>query len=383
MPPARLLHIADVHLGVMAHALGERADDLRQRIQNAFESVLALSVEYGCDAVLISGDLFDSNRVGQRTLSAAVAALRRTLAASADIRIFVIPGNHDCLGDGSVYNSPEFRALGDRFHLATSADGESYRLAASGTAIHMVPFLCDFRSQAMHPLELVSPDPDAAHNVAMVHAGVSTPPWDDPKVPSVTTGELAGCGMDYVALGHFHNFPIGGTGDVVAVYPGTPELIGLRDVAGGAMLVEMDDAGVRTRLLRVNELQLVRSGLLGTELGSTAELVSRLQEHAGVAVVLMAEVIGALPADAELDIQVATEALAGSFYHLEIEDSTQALGMAAELDKYPNELVMGRFVSLMKERMEQARSADDDRAARIAHQALRLGVHLLRGGDLR
>ena len=378
----RLLHIADAHLGVKALGFGDRAEDLRRRIETAFATSLQLAVERDCDLVLIAGDLFDSNRIGRRTLHAATSALTDFLTKGPRAHVILIPGNHDCLGDGSIYHAAEFSQLGDRFHLVTEPEGETIHLDDLDTAVHAVPFLCDFKQTDVQPLALLTPDADAAYNIGLVHVGVSAPHWNVQDAPQILPEQIATCGMDYLALGHFHDFVIEDTGDVTAYYPGPPELISLREKAGAPLLVELSPTGVSTEPIPVNSLQLQRCGILATELHSTGDLRDQLLEKAAPDVVLDSQVVGMIPLGMTLDLAGLEDELADSFYRIHIDDSTQALDFQLDESQYPDTFVIGRFIRLMQERIKQAQAAEDTKGALIASQALNLGVHLLKGGEL-
>ncbi len=378
----RLLHIADAHLGVKALGFGDRAEDLRRRIETAFAKSLQLAVERDCDIVLIAGDLFDSNRVGRRTLDAAVSALRSVLAEAPRLHVLLIPGNHDCLGEGSIYHAAEFSQLGDRFHLITEPQGETLHFADLDAAVHAVPFLCDFKQTDIKPLALLRPDPDVACNIGLVHVGVSAPYWNVQDAPQILPEQIATCGMDYLALGHFHDFVIEDTGDVTAYYPGPPELISLREKAGAPLLVELSPSGVTAAALPVNSLRLEHGDILATELHSTGDLRDQLLEKAAPDVVLDFRVVGMIPLGMTLDLAGLEDELADSFYRISIDDSTQALDFEVDEAEYPDAFVTGRFLRLMQQRIEQAQAAEDTKGALIASQALNLGVHLLKGGEL-
>jgi len=378
----RLLHIADAHLGVKALGFGDRAEELRRRIEAAFANSLQLAVEHDCDLVLIAGDLFHANRVGRRTLDAAVSALRKTLDENPRLHIILIPGNHDCLGDGSIYHAADFSQLGERFHLITDPQGETIQFADLDAAVHAVPFLCDFKQTDSKPLDLLKPDAQVAHNIGLVHAGVSAPYWNVQDAPQILPEQIAACGMDYLALGHFHHFVIENTGSVVAHYPGPPELISLREKAGAPLLVDMSPSGIDVEPLPVNSLRLQHADILASELHSTAELRKQLLEQAAPDVVLDVRVVGMVPLGVTLDLPGLANDLAGSFYRIEIDDSTQAAHFELDESQYPDTFVIGRFIRLMQERIAQAQAAGDTKRALIASQALNLGFHLLRGGEL-
>jgi len=378
----RLLHIADIHLGIKALGFSDRADDLRRRLQSAFTNSLQIAAERACDLVLIAGDLFDSNRVGRRTLSAAISALRDLLAAADQTHICLIPGNHDCLGEASIYHAPEFAQLGERFHLFTNPEGETVYLEQLEAAVHGVPFVCDFKQLDIQPLAMLSAHPQAAFNIAMLHVGIPRPYWDGADAPSISAEQIAASGMDYLALGHFHNAQSCDAGGVVARYCGPPELINLQGPPGAPLLVELTAAGVSVEAAPVASLRLQKAEILAAELQSAADLADKLGEYAAEDLVLDAEIVGMLPLDVRLQAEAVAEELADDFYRLNLTDNTAVAARDFDEADYPAQYVTGRFIRLMQERIEQAQAADDEDAVRIASEALRLGLHLLQGGEL-
>lgn len=379
----KLMHLADVHLGVSALAFGDQAEDLRRRVERAFQRSLQVAAERGCDLVLISGDLFDSNRVGQRTLRAAAEALGEFLTAAPAAQLLIIPGNHDPWEDASIYNASEFERLGERFHLLTDAQGQTVHLAHLDTAVHGVPFVRDFHRLGVQPLQMLQADPGAMINLAMVHAGVPAPHWDGTDAPTVTAEQIAASGMDYIALGHFHNCQVCDAGGVVARYPGPVELINLKSPPGAPLLVEISTGGAEVEAVPVASLRLETAQVLAAELTSEADLVGQLAEHAGADVVLDAEIVGMLPLEVRLETEQVAEELADRFYRLILEDHTEIGGGQLDASRYPESMVTGKFLRLMQQKVEEAEQSGDDGQARIAERALRLGLHLLQGGDLR
>ena len=93
----RLLHAADFHLDSAFSALPpERAAERRLEQRFALQALSALCRERGCDAVLLSGDLFDSALTADST----VDFVRKALAKIPEIYVFISPGNHDPIASG-------------------------------------------------------------------------------------------------------------------------------------------------------------------------------------------------------------------------------------------------------------------------------------------
>lgn len=378
----RLLHIADIHIGVAGHAFGERAVDLRDRIQKAFARALKLAPERDCDLVVVAGDLFDSNRVGQSTVQRAVNAMEDALQQAPGLHIILIPGNHDCLGEGSVYHAPEFDTPGERFHLITDPEGETVQFPDLDAAVHAVPYVCSFNQRSVSMLERMEPDPDMSFNIGVVHAGHPEQYYGEKAAPEVTADDIAESGMDYIALGHIHSAGDCDAGGVVARYPGPLELISSDCKPGAALIVDLDEDGVRVQSEPMATLKRESLEILGAELTSTGDLRERIAEVADKDTLVEVSITGMLPVGVTLNIDRLLQEFRESTYRLNIDDRTIAADLDAADADFAEELVIGQFVRLMQEKIEEAREAGDERALKVASDALNYGVHLLRGGDL-
>jgi exonuclease SbcD len=86
----RLLHTADVHLGLTKFGGAYDASDDTAVVLDSFASV---ALEHQVDVAIIVGDLFHTRRPEPRHLFAAVRAIRRM--AGNDVLVIITSGNHD------------------------------------------------------------------------------------------------------------------------------------------------------------------------------------------------------------------------------------------------------------------------------------------------
>src|SRR5450759_3182311 len=105
----RVLHTADVHLGARHADLGNQAAAQRERQFAAFRATVDLALAEQVDALLIAGDLFDSNTQPRRSVERTVAELKRLTDAA--IRVVIIPGTHDVYDRASVYRAYDLAAM--------------------------------------------------------------------------------------------------------------------------------------------------------------------------------------------------------------------------------------------------------------------------------
>ena len=80
----------------------------------------------------------------------------------------------------------------------------------------------------------------------MVHGALAIPGGRTRDEVVFTEEEIAGTGLDYLALGHWHSAIEGRAGNVTYAYSGAPEPVAVdQDGAGQVLLVTLDERGGR------------------------------------------------------------------------------------------------------------------------------------------
>ncbi|NPA51330.1 MAG: DNA repair exonuclease [Aquificae bacterium] len=85
----KFLHVTDTHLGYRQYGLEERARDFF----DVFDEAIDLAIQHKVDFVLHSGDFFHTSRPSNSVILEGLQLLSKL--KSANIPIFLIPGNHD------------------------------------------------------------------------------------------------------------------------------------------------------------------------------------------------------------------------------------------------------------------------------------------------
>src|SRR5258708_5235784 len=100
--PIRFLHAADLHLGLRITRFDESAcNRIGEARFHAIENLRKTAIEHRVHFVLIAGDLFDDHTVSH-TLSERAFTLFEGKAMPCPV--YVIPGNHDPLTPGGVWD---------------------------------------------------------------------------------------------------------------------------------------------------------------------------------------------------------------------------------------------------------------------------------------
>ena len=99
MTAYRFVHAADVHLDSPLRSLALRDPRLAEFVGNAsrqvFSRIVDLCLDEQVNALLLAGDLYDGEQTSMKTARFLAEQLRRLDAA--DIKAFIIRGNHDAL----------------------------------------------------------------------------------------------------------------------------------------------------------------------------------------------------------------------------------------------------------------------------------------------
>src|SRR5690349_9702513 len=111
----KFLHTADWQIGMRAAQFGEKGESVRgARLESARRVILTARSE-GVDFVLVAGDTFEHNGVERLKIREVARIL-----GGAPCPVYIIPGNHDPVMAGSVWEDPVW-AEWPSVHVATRA----------------------------------------------------------------------------------------------------------------------------------------------------------------------------------------------------------------------------------------------------------------------
>ncbi len=228
----RFLHTADWQLGMKAAQVGETGARVREERLHALERVAAQanSVEF----VLVAGDTFENNGVDRTLVQRAADIL-----SAFRVPIYVIPGNHDPLSPGSVWNHPVWGSIGNLHVLR-----EEEPVEIPGGVLYPCPVRQ--KRSAKDPTVWIRAGGAEGVRVGLAHGTVEDIPQEEPDYP-IPRDAASRAGLDYLALGHWHStaFYPGQDGATHMAYSGTHETtsFGERD-SGNVLIVEVPGAGI-------------------------------------------------------------------------------------------------------------------------------------------
>ena len=237
----RFIHTADWQLGMTRHFLSEEAQArFSQARIDAIRTIGRIAQEAEASFVVVSGDVFETNRVDPRTVRRALEAL-----SGVPVPVFLLPGNHDPLDAASVFRSPTF-LRGKPAHVTVLEDTTPHEVAP-GIEVIGAPWMSKrpLRDLVADTCAGLEPAPGTVRILVAHGATDDLIALDDPAAirlaaaeAAITAGRVA-----YIALGDRHSTTeVGSSGRIR--YAGAPEPTDYDELdPGNVLLVEIGDDG--------------------------------------------------------------------------------------------------------------------------------------------
>lgn len=203
----KIIHCADIHFDSAMSGIKDtkKVNIRREDVKETFRKITALA--QNADILLISGDLFDAKKISKSTLE----FLKGEFLKISDTRVFIVAGNHDYMGENSVYKTFDF---GKNVHVF---DTEMQCVESDECDIYGISFKSANDEREM--LSNFSVKNSDKINICVMHGNLSGADYNPIKPYDI---EMSG--LDYLALGHIHKASeIKKAGSTFYAYCGCPE----------------------------------------------------------------------------------------------------------------------------------------------------------------
>jgi DNA repair exonuclease SbcCD nuclease subunit len=373
----RILHTADLHLDAPFSSLGGRSRERQAVFLETFERILTLAIKSEVHLLLISGDLFDSHTPSTAVIGQVQAGLERL--ADRGIVPVLLPGTHDSIVSAdSVYRRHQFPGV----LLDRSLVEDPVHLTVNGEDVYLYGFAYRTLSSEGGLASMVRRFPEGIH-VGLLHGSrQGSPEWEYRKKDlPFTLPLLKTWGLDYVALGHYHQFEVLSEGARVhACYPGSPE--GKRFGENGARacaLVTIEGGEVRVERLATNGQILEEKSLDLSGCDTEEAAVSAISALGRPDLLLRLALDGIV--EAPLDLAALRARCEGEFFFLDLEDRTRLFDSAFARRIEQEETIRGVFVRQIRKLMEEA-SAEERAVVEEAFREVLVRFNAFSGRDL-
>ena len=196
----RFVHAADLHLDTPFQGIAGPAPGVAQALQEAslqaWDNVVALSIEREAAFLLIAGDIYDGADRGMRAQLRFLAGLKRL--DEAGIRSFIVHGNHDPL-DG--WSAIEKWPAGVKVFGPGEVEIETLAIGEQRVCVHGISYAT--RDTQENLARRFGASVDGSLNIGLLHTNVGGNAEYASYAPC-SLSDLDAAGMDYWALGHIH-----------------------------------------------------------------------------------------------------------------------------------------------------------------------------------
>ncbi len=183
----KIIHCSDIHLDskMESNLTPQQAKERNAEILHTFSRLVDYAQQNDVKAVLIAGDMFDTQRVSRRTAGFILDRIRQ----AKDVDFLYLRGNHD---ENHGFFAEE---LPDNFKVFSDA-WSSYRyenVVITGAELTENNWASLYAELKLKPEDT---------NIVMLHGQVTTQPGEE----CVCIPQLRGKHIHYLALGHIHSY---------------------------------------------------------------------------------------------------------------------------------------------------------------------------------
>ncbi len=226
----RFLHTADWQIGMKANHVAKVAETVRSARLTTAERIVAVAKDEDVDFILIAGDLFEDNAVGNDVVHRVVHILEQ----ATPIPVYILPGNHDLLSPGSVYERAAFRQVGN-IHVLRSTEP----ILLHEGEVALLPAPITQKNSERDPTTHLQAS-DAPIRIGVAHGSPRIEGMYQPDDHPIALDAAARLGLDYLAIGHWHSWLELGPRMLM---PGTHEPTKFDEASGYVALVTCEGGG--------------------------------------------------------------------------------------------------------------------------------------------
>lgn len=370
----KFLHTADVHLGSKFKYLGDRAPLYREQLKKVLVRIVELAVEEKVGIVLVAGDLFDSNNISASIIEFVKNQFK--ILQDNSIKVCLLAGTHDSLEPGSIYARENFTKEFDNVYVFLGQENFEF----------LDLDLTVWGKSNKHPQSSETPiikldGSNTRYNILMAHGSVQIEGKSAEDDYPIEFSQIKNCGMDYVAMGHWHSTGDYSQGDVKCYYSGSPEMLDIDQKGSGNILIgEIKDKNdIVINREKVGIINSVRSEIDLGLIENEESLKTAILKQVDVNTIKIVELNGFVLPSLVVNVQELERELGENFFRLKIVNNAHLKLESINERDYPEELVIGQFVRLIKQKIAEN---SDEAEKKKFEQALNLGLAELGGKNV-
>lgn len=361
----RIIHTADIHLDskMRANLSPDKAKERNHEILKTFLNMVEYASEEGIFAILISGDLFDTRKISSLVKN----AVENAIISNPQIKFFYLKGNHD---------NTNFFSEAEDIPTNLFLFGDEWKGYAIDDKIYIWGIELS-EGTSIECQKSFAPNPSMI-NIVMLHGQEAGSDSSD-KAEIININNFKNKGIDYLALGHIHEFKLANLDNTGSYYcyPGCLEARGFDEIGDhGFVLLDINE---ETGVLVPSFIPFAKRKTLNvyvdiSGLNSSVDIISKIQDTLPSAGADSCDLVkftlcGSISPDCEIDIDFIRRQFEADYYFVKVKDESE---IHVNYEEYAlDESLKGEFVRLVK----ASDLSEEEKGAII-----RYGINAIRGG---
>ena len=321
----KFIHCSDIHLDskMERNLTGAQARERNAEVCATFARMAAFAAEQGVTAVLVAGDLFDTERTTAQTVGFVLDTIRNV----PNVDFLYLRGNHDASAFEGWDTPDNFKTFGDGWTYHRYGD-----VVIAGMELE-----ADYDGLTL---------PGETVNIVTLHGQTSTQPGEE----LIALPLLKRKNIDYLALGHIHSYQTGKLDDRGTwCYCGCLEGRGFDELgAKGFVLVNVENQTLSHEFIPFARRTLEEAAVDITDLVTVSQILAAAEkESAGIPAENLVKITltGTYTLETQKDLQFLKKMLEGRFWFLKIKDESR---LKIEKESYEHDLSLkGEFIRLV------------------------------------
>lgn len=367
MRRVKIVHTADLHFDTPFNEVDEKQRLInKEELKEVFKNIINFCKEKHVDILLLAGDIFDNLTLSRETIH----FIENVFNDIKEIRVFISPGNHDPYDNNSFYKLikwPEnvyvFKGSLEKVYieeLKTNVWGAAF----NGKYVRK-SILKGFSQN------------DEEINIMVIHGELSSSEEGNEYNP-ITLKNIRESGMDYIALGHRHNFSgVLKEGSTFYSYSGCPQGRGFDEIGDKGIVYGYVAKGfaelsfIKTCKRNYEEIYVDISNLFGYE-EIREKILDSIKEKDRKNNLYKIILKGEVSEKFHIEEKIVKSKLLNDFYFCKVIDKTSIALDIKELSKGYS--VKSIFVRKLVKKLKEAKT-DEERE--VIKMALKMGISSL------
>ncbi|MBU5292657.1 DNA repair exonuclease [Anaerosalibacter bizertensis] len=339
----KCIHTGDLHLGSQfrnASFDGVYAKQRRLEIWETFERIVDRAIENNTDFLFITGDLYEEKyfTIGD------IKRVRDKLEEAKNTNIIITTGNHDPLGENSLYRKVDWPK---NVHIFGSKAVDFIEFKELDTVIW--GYSWDKKEEKKDILSEIAIEKEEKINILLIHGDLLNK--DSVYLP-MDKEVLESKGFDYVALGHIHK-PQFITDKIC--YCGSPEPLDFGEIGiHGIIEGTIEKENVTMSLFPLSKRSFIIKEINISETMTYNEILDKIRKCDNFPMrnknLYRIVLKGIRDRDIDFDLEDLVEVLSSEFYYLELVDNTTPDYDLERLEIENKNNIIGLFIEEMRKK---------------------------------